>query len=49
MDETGSVAQAYQVCTVPTTFSLNTKGEVTQKIVGPMDKQIMKDQTDVID
>ncbi len=49
MDESGSVAQTYQVRTVPTTFILNTKGEITQKIVGPMDEQIMKDQTDVID
>ena len=49
MDETGSAAQAYQVRTVPTTFILNTKGEIAQKIVGPMDEQIMKDQTDAID
>ncbi|MBT2571325.1 redoxin domain-containing protein [Planococcus sp. ISL-110] len=49
MDETGSAAQAYQVRTVPTTFILNTKGEIAQKIVGPMDEQVMKDQTDAID
>lgn len=49
MDETGSAAQAYQIRTVPTTYILNTKGEIAQKIVGPMDEQIMKDQTDSID
>lgn len=49
MDETGSTAQTYQIRTVPTTFILNTKGEISQKIVGPMDEQIMKDQTDSID
>ncbi|MFK8793260.1 peroxiredoxin family protein [Planococcus plakortidis] len=49
MDETGSTAQTYQIRTVPTTFILNTKGEIAQKIVGPMDEQIMKDQTDSID
>lgn len=49
MDETGSTAQTYQIRTVPTTFILNTRGEIAQKIVGPMDEQIMKDQTDSID
>lgn len=49
MDETGSTAQTYQIRTVPTTYILNTKGEIAQKIVGPMDEQIMKDQTDSID
>ncbi|AIY05417.1 thiol:disulfide interchange protein [Planococcus sp. PAMC 21323] len=49
MDESGSVAQTYQVRTVPTTYILNTKGEIAQKIVGPMDEQIMIDQTESID
>lgn len=49
MDETGSTAQTYQIRTVPTTYILDTKGEIAQKIVGPMDEQIMKDQTDSID
>ncbi|MBU9674395.1 TlpA family protein disulfide reductase [Planococcus sp. CP5-4] len=49
MDETGSTAQTYQIRTVPTTYILNTKGEIAQKIVGPMDEQIMKEQTDSID
>lgn len=49
MDETGSAGQTYQIRTVPTTFILNSKGEIAQKIVGPMDEQIMKDQTDNID
>ncbi|KAA0956380.1 TlpA family protein disulfide reductase [Planococcus sp. ANT_H30] len=49
MDETGSVAQTYQIRTVPTTYILNTKGEIAQKIIGPMDEQIMKNQTDSID
>lgn len=49
MDESGEVAQTYQVRTVPTTYILNTKGEIAQKIVGPMDEQIMIDQTESID
>ncbi|MFC4712151.1 peroxiredoxin family protein [Planococcus dechangensis] len=49
MDETGSTAQSYQIRTVPTTYILNTRGEIAEKIVGPMDEQIMKQQTDRID
>lgn len=49
MDELGNVANTYQIRTVPTTYILNTKGEIAQKIVGPMDAQIMKNQTDSIE
>lgn len=36
LDEESQVANLYQVTTIPTTFILNSKGEIEQKIVGPM-------------
>lgn len=49
MDETGSTAQNYQVRTVPTTYIINTRGEIAEKIFGPVDEQVLEDKTDRID
>ena len=42
MDEDGTVGEAYEVYTIPTTYVLNEDGTVHQKIVGPMDVPMMK-------
>ncbi|OLN24007.1 thiol-disulfide oxidoreductase [Domibacillus antri] len=42
MDEDGTVAETYEVYTIPTTYVLNEKGVVEQKIIGPMDEPMMK-------
>lgn len=41
LDEESRVADLYQVTTIPTTFILNSKGEIEQKIVGPMTYEMM--------
>lgn len=42
-DEASQVADLYQVTTIPTTFILNSKGEIEQKIVGPLTYEIMEE------
>ncbi|OES46116.1 redoxin domain-containing protein [Domibacillus iocasae] len=43
MDKDGTVAEIYEVYTIPTTYVLNEDGTVHQKIVGPMDEPMMKE------
>ena len=43
MDKEGTVAETYEVYTIPTTYVLNEDGTVHQKIVGPMDEPMMKE------
>ncbi|OZI10446.1 thiol-disulfide oxidoreductase [Bacillaceae bacterium SAS-127] len=42
LDEEGTLAKQYEAFTIPTTYVLNTDGTVHQKIVGPMDEQMMQ-------
>jgi len=43
MDETGVVGDLYQAITIPTSYMIDTKGRIQNKIVGPMDEKMMKD------
>lgn len=43
MDADGTVAETYEVYTIPTTYVLNEDGTVHQKIVGPMDELMMQE------
>lgn len=49
LDSDGSVGKTYQAVTIPTSYLIDTKGFIQKKIVGPMDKEMMKDITDRID
>lgn len=42
LDVDGVYGKQYEVTTIPTTYIVNTKGEVVQKIVGPMDERMIK-------
>lgn len=42
-DEESQAANLYQVTTIPTTYILNSKGEIEQKIVGPMTYEIIEE------
>lgn len=41
MDEDGDVGDLYQAFTIPTSYILDEKGRIQQKIVGPMDEEMM--------
>lgn len=43
MDVEGKVAETYQAITIPTSYMIDTKGRIQNKIVGPMDENMMKD------
>lgn len=46
LDEDGKVGENYSVISIPTTYMLGTDGRIAQKIIGPMDENMM---TDLID
>ncbi|WP_065410384.1 peroxiredoxin family protein [Pseudobacillus wudalianchiensis] len=41
LDQDGTTGSTYQVATIPTTYILNTDGTIHQRIIGPMDEQMM--------
>ena len=41
LDVDGVYGKQYRVTTIPTSFIINTHGEVVQKIVGPMDENMI--------
>ncbi|MFF2752208.1 peroxiredoxin family protein [Psychrobacillus sp. NPDC058041] len=43
LDEEGTVGKTYQAITIPTTYMINTDGTIQNKIVGPMDEQMLSD------
>jgi len=43
MDVEGKVGETYQAITIPTSYMIDTKGRIQNKIVGPMDENMMKD------
>ena len=43
MDEEGKVNEIYQAITIPTSYMIDTKGRIQNKVVGPMDENMIKD------
>ena len=43
LDKEGVVGDTYQVITIPTTYMIDTNGIIQNKIVGPMDEQMLID------
>lgn len=41
LDEEGEVGETYQAITIPTTYMIDTNGIIQNKIVGPMDEQML--------
>lgn len=48
LDEDGYVGTMYEVMTIPTSYILDEEGRIFQKVVGPMDEQIINDMVDSI-
>ncbi|HEY9570970.1 MAG TPA: TlpA disulfide reductase family protein, partial [Metalysinibacillus sp.] len=42
MDEKGDIALKYQVITIPSTFILNTEGQIEHSIIGPMNEDLLE-------
>ncbi|AIY06099.1 cytochrome c biogenesis protein [Planococcus sp. PAMC 21323] len=42
MDEKGAVGSTYQTVSIPTSYMIDTKGRIQNKIVGPMDAPMME-------
>lgn len=43
LDEEGIVGGTYSILTIPTTYMIDTTGTIQNKIVGPMDEQMLTD------
>ncbi|WP_203332394.1 redoxin domain-containing protein [Planococcus beigongshangi] len=43
MDVDGDVGDVYQAATIPTSYMIDTEGRVQNKIVGPMNEEMMED------
>lgn len=48
LDEDGSVGMEYEIMTIPTSYVLDTEGRIFQKVIGPMNEQMMKDLVEAI-
>lgn len=42
LDEEGVVGQNYQIATIPTSYMIDTEGNIVKKVVGPMDEEMME-------
>lgn len=42
LDEKGNIALKYQVITIPSTFILNTDGQIEHSIIGPMNEDLLE-------
>lgn len=40
-DDTGAVSTEYKIITIPTSFIIDEEGKITEKIVGPVTKDIL--------
>lgn len=49
LDEDGKVGDMYSVISIPTTYMLSTDGTIAQKIIGPMDENMMRDLIDSLE
>ncbi|MBS4211110.1 MULTISPECIES: redoxin domain-containing protein [Neobacillus] len=43
LDENGEIGDVYQAITIPTSYFIDTNGIIHERIVGPMDKEMMTD------
>lgn len=43
LDENGYVGMMYETMTIPTSYVLDTEGRIFQKVIGPMNEQMMND------
>ncbi|KUP05683.1 thiol:disulfide interchange protein (thioredoxin) [Bacillus coahuilensis m2-6] len=43
LDESGEVGKTYQAFTIPTSYFINTKGEIEGKVIGPVNEQLLED------
>ena len=41
LDEKGEVSDLYQVITIPTTYFIDTEGLLQQKVIGPLNKELL--------
>ncbi|KKB33536.1 redoxin domain-containing protein [Bacillus thermotolerans] len=48
LDEKGTIGTQYQAFTIPTSYVIDSNGIITQKIIGPMDENMMADLTESI-
>lgn len=42
LDKTGGIGNTYQTITIPTSYMINSKGIIHEKIIGPMDEEMIK-------
>lgn len=49
LDKQGEAGNLYQAFTIPTSYIIDTKGVIREKIVGPMNKETMEKLTSSID
>lgn len=43
LDQNGDIAQTYQAFTIPTSYVIDTNGIIRNKVVGPMDTEMMEE------
>lgn len=43
MDETGTVGHTYEAITIPTSYMIDSNGRIQNKVVGPMDENMIKE------
>jgi peroxiredoxin len=43
LDSQGEIGQTYQAFSIPTTYIIDSSGVIQKKIIGPMDKEMMKE------
>ncbi len=43
MDEKGTVGHTYEAITIPTSYMIDSNGRIQNKVVGPMDENMIKD------
>ncbi|GKV57920.1 hypothetical protein NCCP2222_38670 [Sporosarcina sp. NCCP-2222] len=49
LDKEGDVMDQYQAYTMPTTYMIQTDGTIAQKIIGPMDENMIRNLVDSMD
>ncbi|WP_301107818.1 peroxiredoxin [Sporosarcina sp.] len=49
LDETAQVTHQYGVFSMPTTFMIDTKGRIAQKVIGPLDEKTLNELVDFMD
>lgn len=49
LDKTAEVTRMYGVFSMPTTFMIDTKGRIAQKVIGPLDEKTLNELVDFMD